>query len=711
MADPDPYELTPEQLRERFDRVIEGYVFGRRRPSDQPIAVLTGAQPAAGKSQAMENVRLRNADRDVIRLSGDELRQFHPQFRALMDTDPIAMVPATQQAATAWMQMAFAHAVEHGYSFVAEGTFRNAEAVLADARFFATGRRGDGSPAVSLPEGRSRHEVWVVALAVRAERSRLDAMYRYLSPGMEPGRWVWPEWANASYTAIPGTVAAAEESPHVHRVIVTNRTGEDLYVNTRRPDGTMEYPPGAGAAVLAERARPLPVQDADGWLARQQDVVLQFVATGQVDTTTHEGLSLALEDARAVIPMSSAADGPARLDAEALQDSLSRLLGWAHEGPWRQRPVYLLPDSLIEARLDGPDGRQYPLRRAELAAELDRRAALSRAARAAEDAIHASAQSLVDLRRAQRGDTAAGTVNEPVDGLAQGTAANGTALSAGQGPGEEEKRTRTTAQAGSEHPFRDVPDADLAATLARVTEEAAAARDHAVHAESRAVGLAAALASGGEVEQGVAERAKQVDAILDTRYATGLVERLSAEIGQAQEQAAEIERQLAERGVLGRQVVRGADRDALGQRAAELLSSATQKEDELIYARDRLESARRLAGPADKHDIVLEAWQEAGGDRAEVLARTAAARQRGVEAARAEVQEARQRASGLGTSVGLMQQELDRRGAQPPAQRAAEDAQRVLTAQRQAQQSRQTRQDGPGLGREGQGRSGPSASR
>lgn len=190
MADPDPYELTPGQLRDLFDTQVVDYVFGGRRPGDRPIAILTGAQPAAGKSRAMAKVRQRNAERDVIQLSGDELRQFHPKFLELMDGDPIAMVPATQQAANAWMQMSFAHAIEHGYSFVSEGTFRNTEAVLADARFFATGQREDGAEAAPLPEGRNRHEVWILALAVRAERSGLDAMYRYLAPGAEPGRWV-----------------------------------------------------------------------------------------------------------------------------------------------------------------------------------------------------------------------------------------------------------------------------------------------------------------------------------------------------------------------------------------------------------------------------------------------------------------------------------------------------------------------------------------
>ncbi|OAA27740.1 Zeta toxin [Frankia sp. EI5c] len=396
MADRDPYELPPGQLRERFDRLVVPYVFAGRRPSDRPIAILTGAQPAAGKSQAMASVRQQNADRDVIQLSGDELRQFHPDFLDLMDTNPIGMVPATQQASTAWMQMSFAYAVEHGYSF-AEGTFRNTDAVLADARFFATGRRGE-QLAAPLPEGRPRHEVWVLALAVRAERSRLDALYRYLAPGAEPGRWVWPEWAQASYDTIPTTVAAAEMSPHVHRVIVTNRTGADLYVNVRQADGTLLRPPTAVEAIHAERARPLPVAEADGWLARQQDVVLQFVATDQVTATTHEGLAIALADAPTIISMSSSAGGQRLLDAQAIQSGLSQVLQWAHEGPHLQRPVFLVPDSVLLARLLRPGGHTDP-RATELRTELDRRAALNPTVRATEDAIRTSAQALAERRR------------------------------------------------------------------------------------------------------------------------------------------------------------------------------------------------------------------------------------------------------------------------------------------------------------------------
>lgn len=710
MADPDPYELSPQQLRERFDTKVVDYVFARRQPSDHPVAILTGAQPAAGKTLAMTAVSEQNADCDVIRLSGDELRQFHPKYHELMATDPIAMVPATQQASTAWMQMAFDHAVEHGYSFVAEGTFRNPQAVLADARFFATGQRDEGSEAVPLPAGRSRHEVWILALAVRDERSRLDALHRFLAPGEDAGRWVWPEWAKASYDAIPSTVAAAEASPHVHRVIVTNRSGVDLYVNTRRPDGAMEHPPASAEAVLAERARPLPVHDADGWLTRQQDVIQTFVATGQVDPTTYETLSITIADAQTVIPMSSSAAGRPFLDAQAVQSRLDQLLRWAHEGPQQQRPVVLVPDAVIDARLNRPDTRQNALRAAELRSELDRRAALGPALRAAEDSIRASAQSLAGRRRDGQGGVDERVAGELADGPARAGTETRTASTPGQRRTAETPETRhqdrppDSAQADPPHPYGDMPDAELAATLGRTIEAADAARRQAADADGRAEQIAAALLPGGEVERHVAGQAERVDAILRTRADAAHVDRLTGEVDRTRREISVVEERLAERGGFGRPAVRGAEREALEQRLSDLRSAAQNGERRLATARNELDVSARASGDLTEHDAVLKAWQESGGDPTEVLARATAARERGLDAARSEAQDAQDRAAGLDTAVGRIRQELDRRSAQPPGQRAAEDARRVQAARRAAA-PQQVQQPGAAQYR---GRSGPS---
>lgn len=52
MAETSDYFLTEEQLRARFEERVRDFVFSGYTPQDQPVLVLVGAQPAAGKSQA-----------------------------------------------------------------------------------------------------------------------------------------------------------------------------------------------------------------------------------------------------------------------------------------------------------------------------------------------------------------------------------------------------------------------------------------------------------------------------------------------------------------------------------------------------------------------------------------------------------------------------------------------------------------------------------
>ncbi|MFJ8627458.1 NUDIX domain-containing protein [Kitasatospora sp. NPDC093550] len=254
------------------------------------------------------------------------------------------------------------------------------------------------------------------------------------------------------------------------------------------------------------------------------------------------------------------------------------------------------------------------------------------------------------------------------------------------------------------HPYGQVPDADLTATLAYTIEQADAARSQAAQAEAQVAEIAASLAPGGEVEQRVTARAKQVDTILQARRDAAQVGDLAADVERVRRQAEAVERQLAERSMLGLPVVRGADRETLEQQLDDLRVAARQGEQQLVSAREQSGSSARAASPSSEDDAVLAAWHQAGGSVTEVLARATAARERNLAAARTEAQTAHQRAVGLATAAGQIQQELGRRDAQPPAQRAAEDAQRVQSVQQQVQQAQQ---NGPGVGR-GQGRGGAS---
>lgn len=260
MAEARDFFLTEKQLRDRFEDRVKEFVFGGYSPQVDPVLVLLGGQPAAGKSQAMAAAEQRHSDRQLVPLTGDELRSFHPDYQRLLDEEPWLFPQATGQASGAWVRMSIEYARDHGYSLILEGIFRDPAMTVATAEEFAL-----------------THRVEVVGLAVRAERSRLDSLHRYL----DGGRWTPPHVHDLALPQMLETIAAVEGSPAVKRVTITDRTGADRYVNERTPQGAWGAEPAAVQAVHSVRARPLPPEEAAGWLERREDIVLSFAARGR----------------------------------------------------------------------------------------------------------------------------------------------------------------------------------------------------------------------------------------------------------------------------------------------------------------------------------------------------------------------------------------------------------------------------------------------
>jgi hypothetical protein len=75
VADPSEYFLTEPQLQAEFDRRVRDYVFGGYTAAEgQPVLVLLGAQPAAGKSQAMQATQQQYQDTPLRLQPGRLLR-------------------------------------------------------------------------------------------------------------------------------------------------------------------------------------------------------------------------------------------------------------------------------------------------------------------------------------------------------------------------------------------------------------------------------------------------------------------------------------------------------------------------------------------------------------------------------------------------------------------------------------------------------------
>ncbi|MFV5994955.1 zeta toxin family protein [Streptomyces sp. NPDC056231] len=316
MAEASKYFLTEEQLRAEFDLTVQRYVFDGYQPQpDQPVLVLLGAQPAAGKSQAMQATQRAYEGADLVPLTGDELRSLHPRYDELRREGPQTFETGTAQASGPWVRMSIDYALKNRYSLVLEGVFRDPAMTISTAeRFAAAGFR-----------------VEIVALGVREERSRLDALHRFLTPGTGlPGRWTPPELQDLSYRMMPETVAAAEASAIVQRITITNRTGADLYVNERSPDGRWRSAPAAVQALQSERARPLPATEAQSWLSRYQQVIVTFAGEGRVDEASGGVLQRLTADADAVVAM---AYPDPRSPSRSAHEAAQRLLRGLASGP------------------------------------------------------------------------------------------------------------------------------------------------------------------------------------------------------------------------------------------------------------------------------------------------------------------------------------------------------------------------------------------
>ncbi|WP_165485273.1 zeta toxin family protein [Protofrankia symbiont of Coriaria ruscifolia] len=277
---------TPAELDRIYRTEVRPYLFDTALPAQDPLLVLLGGQPGAGKSQAARAVQQRHPQAALLALTGDALRPFAPGYQELMAGDDRRMPNITQRVTGPWVRRAIDEALNNRISLLLEGTFRDPATTVDTAARFA----GQG------------YWTEAVALAVRAERSRLDSVDRYyelVASGL-PGRWTPPTAHDNAYTALPDTVAAAAASPKVHRLVVTNRAGDDLYLGGV---DQADRQPAALAALDQARAIPFfPVQ-AREWLDRLHLNAIRATQAGRLDAVSRPVFTQLLQDARVILPM------------------------------------------------------------------------------------------------------------------------------------------------------------------------------------------------------------------------------------------------------------------------------------------------------------------------------------------------------------------------------------------------------------------------
>lgn len=159
--------LGADELRRIFEADVWPYLddsrAGAADSSVRPSFVSVGGQPGAGKGRILEETGGRIPG--AVTVNGDELRQFHPDYRRLMNEDPLRMPEATAQAAGTWVGMATEYLRDERISAVVETTLRQPGVLLREFGEFR----------------RAGFETELRVVAVPLEVSRLGTVTRYLA--------------------------------------------------------------------------------------------------------------------------------------------------------------------------------------------------------------------------------------------------------------------------------------------------------------------------------------------------------------------------------------------------------------------------------------------------------------------------------------------------------------------------------------------------
>lgn len=176
MAEAASALLSPERNESIFlNDILPDYLQAAMRDVDRPRLILLGRQPGAGNTAVLiaSHSELQQSG-STIRIVGDDLRSYHPQFLAFQRQDPEAASQFTQLDAGRWAEQLLAAAAKRHVNIVFETTTRTPEnvarvvGVVRDAGYDVEARAITVNPRVSWHgDHRRLEEMLYAGLAAR----------------------------------------------------------------------------------------------------------------------------------------------------------------------------------------------------------------------------------------------------------------------------------------------------------------------------------------------------------------------------------------------------------------------------------------------------------------------------------------------------------------------------------------------------------------
>ncbi|MET3616041.1 hypothetical protein ABID16_004390 [Rhizobium aquaticum] len=234
--------LSPERNESIFrNDILPDYLPMTMTPAERPRLIVLGGQPGAGKTGVLiaSHAELEHSG-SAIRIVGDDLRSYHPQFLSFQRQDPETASQFTQVDAGRWTEKLLAAATDRKVNIVFETTMRTPENV---ARVIGMAREAG-------------YDVEARAVAVNPRLSwqgnhyRFEEMLRLGDAARIPPRHIH----DAAVDGLRMSLEKIESERLADRVQLRTRGGGILYDNEMR-QGEWSHRPGARQVLEAEQSR------------------------------------------------------------------------------------------------------------------------------------------------------------------------------------------------------------------------------------------------------------------------------------------------------------------------------------------------------------------------------------------------------------------------------------------------------------------------
>ncbi|MBR3673257.1 MAG: zeta toxin family protein [Clostridia bacterium] len=194
----EQFKLSKEMHDSIYKR-IESEVFRNSEKEKNPVAIIVGGQPGCGKGAviAYSKKQIENANKDVVIITTDEYKPYHPDAIEIAKKYPTEYVKIIEQDAGLWTGEILKKAIEDKHNFIFEGTLKNNRILERIKELKQNG-----------------FKVVVRALAVPRLESLISVHERYQNQidNIGLGRLISVDHHNTAYKGIPKVIDEIEKS-------------------------------------------------------------------------------------------------------------------------------------------------------------------------------------------------------------------------------------------------------------------------------------------------------------------------------------------------------------------------------------------------------------------------------------------------------------------------------------------------------------------